>query len=127
MNGSGYKSKRRDSGVIPFADENPFSTIKLNSISEMNASTGSTASGASLPKRGNKFGLRRTISAGDPQTGAPSAVPSGSDPQMSNTGISGRRNVKISNLQSHIAIEEDSYVLVQIFSYFCTFFFRNVY
>lgn len=109
MSGSGYKSKRRDSGVIPFADENPFSAIKLNSISEMNASTGSKPSGTSLPKRGDKFGLRRTISAGDPQTtGASSSVPSGSDPQSGNTGISGRRNVKISNLQSHIAIEEDS-------------------
>lgn len=120
MNGSGYnKSKRRDSGVIPFADDNPFPTIKLNSISESRASTSSTSSNDSLPKqqkqqhppqRGHLNRVRRPnpVQLQPVQQDPAESTTTSEHNGAGGSRISARRNVQLDNIQTHIAIAEDS-------------------
>lgn len=98
MSGSGYKSRRRDSGVIPFADESPFASAKLKSIIE-GKSAGN--SGENLHRTLNRLKRQNSNAASSAQT----AGPSGENP-----GISERGNGRLprTTVQTNIAIEEDS-------------------
>lgn len=134
MEGDAYnKSKRRDSGVIPFADENPFTITKLNSISELNSGNGldsAEPNGSQQPQRGSMNRLRRPPSAkqhlvrippppsdSQPSTSSASSSSSSSSSSESsapraninkNNSLNERRNVKLDQVQTHIAIAEDS-------------------
>lgn len=108
MSGAGFnRSKRRDSGVIPFADENPFSTLKLNSIAEANNTNTENAQQRNLnrlrrpqPKMNDQLAPIASDNDSQQSTSTSSSTSKGS--------ISDRRNVKIGNVHTHIAIAEDS-------------------